>query len=165
MTVQIPAEAAADFFGRCCKMEIPGGKEQLREIIRLLGRIIGALNNSEMSCCGVTLAQCHTIAEIGRKKSVSLVELAKILNLDNSTASRTVNNLVNSGLVRREENPDDRRYILISLTGPGMNIYKSIEDNMKSCFSSIYDCIPEDKRLQVLESLRILSDAIVRYIK
>ena len=61
-------------------------------------RKLGVLEDGEMACCGISMAQCHALVEIGRAGSISLVELAKLLDLDNSTMSRTVNNLVNSKL-------------------------------------------------------------------
>jgi DNA-binding MarR family transcriptional regulator len=133
-------------------------KMQLRETIRLLERKLGLLSDNEMSCCNITMAQCHAIVEIGRAKNISLIDLSSLLNLDNSTLSRTVNNLVKSGLVQRELDAQDRRYVTITLTENGLKIFNGIECDMDSHYSEIYECIPEDKRDQVLESLQILID-------
>lgn len=131
-------------------------ERQLREGIRQLERVLGVLNESEMTCCGVTLAQCHAVVEIGRAESLSLVELSNLLNLDNSTISRTVNNLVNKGFVERQLDPDDRRYVTIYLTGDGRKVYNQIEKNMAEEYSRVYNSIPLEKRQQVIESLQIL---------
>ena len=45
---------------------------------------------------GVNGAMPLALVEIGRAGSISLVDLSKLLNLDNSTLSRTVNNLVDN---------------------------------------------------------------------
>lgn len=134
-------------------------QKQLRENIRLLERKLGILNDSEMSCCSVTMAQCHAVVEIGRAGSISLIDLANLLNLDNSTMSRTVNNLVNSDFAKRELDPDDRRYVTITLTDKGIELFNSIEYSMDEKFSAIYNSIPENKRAQVLDSLKLLNDA------
>lgn len=134
-------------------------QKQLRDNIILLERKLGLLNDSEMSCCSTTMAQCHTIVEIGRAGNISLIDLANLLNLDNSTISRTVNNLVNSDYVKRDLNPDDRRYVTITLTDKGVGLYESIEYGIDEKFSAIYNSIPEDKRVQVLDSLKLLNDA------
>jgi DNA-binding MarR family transcriptional regulator len=68
------------------------------------------------------MAQCHAVVEIGRAGGISLAELAGLLNLDSSTMSRTVNNLVNSGYVIRELDPKDRRYVTIELTENGRTV-------------------------------------------
>ncbi len=133
---------------------------QLRELIRLLERKLGVLEDGEMACCGLSMAQCHALVEIGRAKSISLVDLAKLLNLDNSTMSRTVNNLVNNNMVERELDPNDRRYITIRLTQEGLAHFRGIESSMGEYYMQIYSAIPEERRAQVLQSLQILLKAI-----
>ncbi|MPM85293.1 hypothetical protein SDC9_132371 [bioreactor metagenome] len=140
-------------------MEIQS-KVYLRELIRLLVRNLGLLEKSEASCCEITISQCHAIVEIGRIEKLSLNELAELLELDKSTTSRTINNLVDLGLVQREVSPEDRRYITINLTKEGEEIYKNIEDSMDEYYLNIFNSIPEEKRSQVLESLELLTDAV-----
>ena len=134
--------------------------QQLRELIRLLERKLGVLEDGEMACCGISMAQCHALIEIGRAKRISLIDLATLLNLDNSTMSRTVNNLVNNGMVERQLDPNDRRYITIQLTQDGLEQFRSIESGMGEYFMKIYNAIPSESRAQVLESLQILLKAI-----
>lgn len=134
--------------------------QQLRELIRLLERKLGILEDGEMACCGISMAQCHALIEIGRAKRISLIDLATLLNLDNSTMSRTVNNLVNNGMVERQLDPNDRRYITIQLTQDGLEQFRGIESGMGEYFMKIYDAIPSESRAQVLESLQILLKAI-----
>lgn len=136
------------------------GSTYLRELIRLLIKNLGILEKSDASCCGVTISQCHAIVEIGRAEEISLNELSELLSLDKSTMSRTINNLVDSGLVTRELHAEDRRYIAIKLTEDGMKVFKNIEESMGKYYASIFLSIPEDKRDQVLNSLKLLTDAV-----
>lgn len=133
---------------------------KLREIVRLMERKLGVLEEGELSCCGLTLSQCHALVEIGRAGIISLAQLAKLLDLDSSTMSRTVNNLVNRKLAERELDPNDRRFVTIQLTVAGKSVYDEIEKNMERYFIQITRSIPEDKQEQVLESLHILMKAI-----
>ena len=134
--------------------------KKLREMVRILERKLGILQESEFSCCGITITQCHALVEIGRSKSISLNELAELLNLENSTMSRTVNNLVIKELAKRDIDPQDRRYVTISLTDSGHKLYEGIEEDMNLYFRKVYDSIPENKKQQVLESVQILLEAI-----
>jgi DNA-binding MarR family transcriptional regulator len=134
--------------------------KMLREIVRLMERKLGVLEDGEMACCGISLAQCHALVEIGRAGSLSLIELSKLLDLDNSTMSRTVNNLVTGGMAERQADPNDRRYVTIRLTEKGIGAYNEIEENMTTYFENIFRAIPRDKQDQVLESLQILLNAI-----
>jgi len=141
-------------------MSFTDDTKQLREMIRILERRLGILQENEYSCCNITLGQCHALVEIGRANSISLNELAELLNLEKSTMSRTVNNLVTTGLVKREIDPQDRRYVTISLTESGSMLFEKIEADMNSYFSKVYELIPENKRQQVIESLDILINVI-----
>lgn len=133
---------------------------QLREMMRLLERKLGALEDGQITCCGVTMAQCHALVEVGRANNTSLNELAELLNLENSTMSRTVNNLVNNNLAKRETDPQDRRYVAISLTESGKKLFDDIEETRNVYYEKVFNIIPEHKREQVLESMQLLLEAI-----
>lgn len=132
----------------------------LRESIRVLVRSLDILEKNEASTSGITLTQCHAIVEIGRAEQITLNDLSNLLGLDKSTMSRTVNKLVEDGLVSRESNSEDRRFLSIKLTDKGRKIYEDIEKNMESYYEKILEWVPEDKRKQVLESLEILNNAV-----
>ena len=74
--------------------------------------------------------------------------------------SRTVNTMVEQGLVTREPDPADRRYVNINLTELGNKILADIESRMADYYLNIYQSIPQDKREQVLESLELLVQTI-----
>lgn len=74
--------------------------------------------------------------------------------------SRTVNNLVEAGLVKRDIDAENRRYISIQLTDQGIEVFESIENSMYRYYSDIFKSIPEDKRNQVLDSLEILVKSV-----
>ena len=133
--------------------------KKLRELVSQLERKTGALNDSQMACCNITIAQCHALVEIGRAKHISLVELSEEIGLENSTISRTVNHLVNAEMVNREVDPVNRRYITISLTADGQQIFDGIETCLNLNYKQILRRIPEEKQTEVLESIQILVDA------
>lgn len=135
--------------------------KRLRELVRQLERKTGALNDSQMSCCNITMAQCHALTEIGRAQRISLVELSEIIGLENSTISRTVNHLVNAEMVNREVDSANRRYITISLTEDGQQIFDGIETCMNLYYKQILRKIPEEKQTEVLESIQLLLDAFI----
>ncbi len=152
----------------CCKLKyecrgddvIDQESEILRELIHMLVKDLCILERSDASCCGVTIAQCRTVVEIGRKEKISLVDLANLVGVDKSTMSRTVSNLVEAGLVARDWGYENKRYIVIQLTEKGRSVFQIIEKSMERYYKSIFDSIPEDKKSQVLESLTLLIDAV-----
>lgn len=138
---------------------IEQGSQNFRELIRVLIRNLGVLEKGDASCCGVTITQCHAIAEIGRKEKISLIDLADMLCVDKSTMSRTIDNLVEAELAVRDLDQENRRYVTIRLSEDGQNVFRNIEESMSAYFTSILEEIPEDKREQVFESLRLVTEA------
>lgn len=136
---------------------------EFRRVLRRLEREIGWQLKSETDCCGVTVSQCHIILELGSQSETSLVDLSSTLRLDPSTLSRTINTLVDTGVVNRLVNPDDRRYITLSLTDKGLSIYQSIEAVCNQNYKEIFQMIPEDKHKQIIESFVLFTTALIDY--
>jgi DNA-binding MarR family transcriptional regulator len=136
--------------------QIKGFRENLRQTQRGLGWY----QKNDMQCCGVTMAQCHTLLEIGERGDISIVELAAILGIDTSTLSRNVDTMFKSGLVNRVLNPNDRRYVTISLTEKGQSLFTTIQSAFDVYIEKLFEFIPGDKHLEVIESLSILASAI-----
>lgn len=134
--------------------------KEFREIMRQIVRKFGILEDDEKSCCGITLTQCHSLVEIGRAGAVSLCELTEIMGLDKSTLSRTVDQLVRNGYIKKETDDKNRRYITITLTPKGHKEYEGIEISMNSYFEEILECIPGNIRAQVIESTRMILSAL-----
>lgn len=135
------------------------GDNYLRELIRVLVRNLGILEKGDATCSGTSISKCHAIVEIGRAKQISLNELSNLLGLEKSTMSRTINNIVKDDLAIREPHLEDRRYVNIELTNKGQEVYQKIEISMGIYYKKIFQSIPDDKRQQVLESLKLLTEA------
>lgn len=135
--------------------------KDFREKIRILERKLGLLkkNNGSINKNTLTLPQCHSLIEIGRSQKISLKNLAKILSIDISTTSRTVESLVKKEYVIRNTSLEDRRSVDISLSEKGKLLFKEIESEMDNYFNDIFSNIPENQRKNVLISLDIILSA------
>ncbi|MDR2712503.1 MAG: MarR family transcriptional regulator, partial [Clostridiales bacterium] len=127
----------------------------LREIMRNLERKMGMLDEFQVDCQNITCAQCHALVEIGRAKTLSLIHLSVILELDASTVSRTVERLVKAHLVNRNTDQSNRRYVTISLTAEGEKVFHEIETTMDSLHKRILQNIPKEKQAMVIDSIQI----------
>ena len=95
-----------------------------------------------------------------RPDKISLNDLAGAIGLDKSTVSRTVDNLVNNNIAVRAPVRSDRRRVTIRLTAKGSRAIRDVEAGLAKCFESLYESIDESKRAPMMESLRILLEAI-----
>jgi DNA-binding MarR family transcriptional regulator len=141
-------------------MEFSSAQVNVRETLQLLVRRFGLLQKDSAQCCGVSVIQSHIIYEISRRSRLSLNELSEALNVDTSTLSRQVQQLVEAGLVGRHPDPQDRRYVVLSLTGAGNQQAEAVSGLMEDYIRNLFQHVPSDKQAQVLESLQLLSDAM-----
>ena len=131
-----------------------------RERVRQVQQKLGWSQRTDIQCCGVTMAQCHALLAIGERKELSIVELARILDVDTSNLSRTVDNMVKAGLLNRIPNPEDRRYVSLSLTDEGKKAFDTIEQLFTAYLTRVFELIPEDKHRQIMESLDLMAGAL-----
>ena len=118
-----------------------GTIRKFRDDLRKFERIL-EVQNSESCCCGVTLSQCHTLMELNDIRTITLNELSQRLELNKSTVSRTVESLVRSELVSRENPAENRRIAVIALTEKGRAVCKQINDGNDQYFRKILSVVP-----------------------
>ncbi|MDY6827177.1 MAG: MarR family transcriptional regulator [Bacillota bacterium] len=134
--------------------------QNFREALRRLQRELSWQSRSDAACCGITIAQCYALSEIGKHKDISLVDLVAILGLDASTLSRTIENMVQADLVRRQPDLKDRRYLKITLTEQGKAVFDEINRTSNTYYSKILAALPPGKQNQVMESINLLTRAV-----
>ena len=134
--------------------------KEFRKNIRILQRKLGLQLSGDSICCGVTVAQCHTLLTIEEMKLTTITQLALDLELDKSTLSRTIESLVAIGLVNRETNSGNRRSQHISLTAEGEKAVTGIHAQWNDYFESILSQIPASKRAVVMEGLSLLTNVL-----
>jgi DNA-binding MarR family transcriptional regulator len=90
-----------------------------RKCLRVIERVVLGNMKEESSCCGVSLTQCHILLELEEHTTTPVPDLISYIGLDKSTVSRTLDGLVNLGLVLRYDNPKNRRSQLLELSAQG----------------------------------------------
>lgn len=138
---------------------------EFRQTLRKLERELDTQLREELTCCGVSLVQCHTVLELERQGKTNLKELSSSLDLDKSTVSRTIDQLVNEGLVNRETDKNNRRFVLLSLNEKGKDACKNINKFCNDYYLEIFKQIPEEKHEQVIESFSLFAESLARVKK
>ncbi len=133
---------------------------KFRDRMRLLEREIAKAFLETTTCCGVTLSQCHTLLELEKQKQTSLKALTQSLDLDKSTLSRVIDGLANLGLVSREINPGDRRFMNVALTPNGRQVADNLNRFSDTYYTEIFKHITADKHEQLTESFVLLAEAM-----
>jgi DNA-binding MarR family transcriptional regulator len=123
-----------------------------RELLRRFEREL-FMQKNDCCCNGITLAQCHTLLEIDAKEKESLTELSKTLGLDKSTVCRTVDGLVNIGLLDRTIPTENRRMSTIQLTELGKSVCNSINTENDQYFSEVLNILSESEQINFVTIL------------
>jgi len=134
-----------------------------RKLLRLFERLTANQIKQDSCCQGVTLAQCHTILEIEDLEQATTVELSKRFGLDKSTLSRTIDGLVNIGLVERVAHPTDRRFNLLSLTAKGQDVADHINRSNDDFYRRVFDWIESERHGEVIANFEKLVWAMLRH--
>jgi DNA-binding MarR family transcriptional regulator len=104
----------------------------------------------------VTLAQCHVLLEIEDQGQATAGQLAEQLGLDKSTLSRTIDGLVNIGLVGRLPHPSDRRFTPLTLTKRGKDTCNAFNRDADDYYGRVLSNIPEAGKREVLKYFALL---------
>jgi DNA-binding MarR family transcriptional regulator len=102
----------------------------------------------------VTLTQLRALVVIASHRSLNLGALAGQLGVHASSATRICDRLVNSGLLSREDRPDDRRNVQLTLTSRGKRLVATVMRRRKTALRTILGRIPAESRSAVLQAFQ-----------
>jgi DNA-binding MarR family transcriptional regulator len=135
----------------------PAAIAAFRRHLRVLEREVVSQLEADTGCCGVTLAQCHTLIELAASE-LSLTGLASALGLDSSTLSRTVDGLVRAGLVERAEDASDRRSLRLTLTPAGRAKVAFIDGTCNRYYADLLAGMSERDQRSVVRAVGLLPE-------
>ena len=108
----------------------------------------------------VTLTQFRTLVVLsGGEGRTNLNQLADALAVTPSTALRTVDRLVAAGLATRQENPGNRREVLLGLTVHGERIVRDVTATRRQEIAAILERMSDTKRAQLVAAFRAFAVA------
>jgi DNA-binding MarR family transcriptional regulator len=105
---------------------------------------------------GVTVPRWRTLAVIRRLGECSMSELALLSAGDRTTLTRSVDQLVNSGVVERSVPPTDRRRVQLRLTEAGHALYHQSVKTLMGLNAEVIEAVPEEIRRDVVRGLEAI---------
>ena len=105
---------------------------------------------------GITPERLSTLATIEAHGRISVTALAEMERVRPATMSRMISSLVDDGLVKRQEDKDDRRGVLVSATAKGRRVYQRANRYyLRELSSALAHLDPEQ-----LDAMRALASAL-----
>ncbi|WP_299801675.1 bifunctional helix-turn-helix transcriptional regulator/GNAT family N-acetyltransferase [uncultured Shewanella sp.] len=133
---------------------------QLRRLSRQLIRQLGLLD----AVCGsqpLSPVQAHTLIELG-ETCYSIKQLADIVNIDKSNASRAVSQLVEKGFAKSQSNPRDNRSLVVQITPKGKRQLIKLNEQQNQLFTEIMAQLPQEHIVELETSLARYNKAVIQ---
>jgi DNA-binding MarR family transcriptional regulator len=96
----------------------------------------------------VTVPQLRVLVMVDTKGPLNLAAVAAGLGVNPSNASRICDRLIRAGLLDRQDSPDDRRNITLSLTDAGRRLVNKMMKHRRTAIIRVLrDMDPDDREL------------------
>jgi DNA-binding MarR family transcriptional regulator len=90
---------------------------------------------------------------VSKPDGVSVKDLAEVLSVTPGAVTQFIDSLVEKGLVKREEDHDDRRLLRIKLTEYGNNNFNEFKKDYLTSVSRVFDSLSDDEIMQLTRLL------------
>lgn len=134
---------------------------ELRGSSRRLVRVLGFLNTS-IEAADCTPAQCHALIELAAQGQLRNGELAELLEIDKSTASRTLKPLLRAGLLEQGSEAGDRRGRSLRLSAAGLERVQRIHAAADAEVRGALGLLSAEERQVVLRGVALYEQALHR---
>ena len=134
---------------------------ELRASSRRLVRALGFLNGRP-ALCGFSPVQCHCLIELAQRGRLHVGELAELLEVDKSNASRAVAELQRDGLIAAVPHAGDQRSKPLELTPRGRERLNELHEKSDAQVRAALSLLEENERATVLQGIALYERALHR---
>jgi DNA-binding MarR family transcriptional regulator len=101
----------------------------------------------------VDLVQLRILVVIASRGWASLGEVAEATTITPSKASRTCDRLVANRLVTRDDDPNDRRSLKLTLTRAGQQVVRRVNEARRDAIAPMLAAMPASRRSALVRAL------------
>lgn len=143
---------AAQKSDECCS-------EEVGTMVQKLVRVMQIFERDQVKPFGFTTSQCYVLLELKKFNNLTMNELSERMNLNTSTMTRIINNLVRDGYIQRLRDESDRRIVIVALTEEGISEAERLEESIMGYYRRIVSNLPNGQVEDVLQSVQLLINA------
>src|SRR5689334_1454938 len=108
---------------------------------------------------GLSMPQFSILIQLHFRGVCGMSEVSERFEITPAAASQLVDKLVQSGLIRREEDPHDRRAKYLNLTDKGKELLQRNFDERYQWLDDLAEKLTASERAKVMEALEIMTRA------
>lgn len=105
---------------------------------------------------GLSMSMIGTLFHLHRRECAGVTDLGDHLGVTSAAASQMLEKLVQQDLIRRSEDPEDRRVKRIELTERGNQVLKEGLEARQDWLTSLAERLSESEKAQVAAALTLL---------
>ena len=128
---------------------------QLLEVIPVVMREIRSEMRSRRSP-DLTVPQFRTLSFVNRNVGSSLLQVAYHLGLTPPSSSKLVDGLISRNMMKREDHPNDRRRVKLTVTHLGEQILEASRQDALTYLSAKLSTINADDRETIVKAMNVL---------
>ena len=128
---------------------------QLLEVIPVVMREIRSEMRSRRSP-DLTVPQFRTLSFVSRNVGTSLLDVANHLGLTPPSTSRLVDGLIYRNMMTREDHPEDRRRVKLTVTHVGEQILEASRQDALTYLSTKLSNITANDRETIVKAMNVL---------
>ena len=124
------------------------GKTQLavvNRIVKAYNLISQGINPSFLAKMSLTTSQMKVLLLFEEEKKFSMGELSALYSVSVSTMTSMVDRLFQNGILKREQDRNDRRIVLVSLTSKGKKVLIRLVDARREFLESFLYTLDENE--------------------
>jgi DNA-binding MarR family transcriptional regulator len=110
------------------------------------------------------LGQVDTLDLLAQQGSCRMGDLAEVLRVDPSTATRAVDRLVEAGLADRRRSDEDARVVVVVLTGNGRALHDALTQRRRAAMNRILAGFSDGERRELADLLERLVAGVDSFV-
>ena len=133
------------------------------EVMKLMPRMLREVSRAQKSVIAKgNLAVPHIVVldMLSSKKSCTMGELARTMDLTMSAATGIVDRMIELGLVKRERSASDRRVVRVTLLKKGSDLMRKINGERRRMIDRMFMALSDAERHEYLRLFRKVIESI-----
>lgn len=139
---------------------VENAPSELARLIALAERRLGKALDRALGTLGTSAAQRSVLEVLWQRGECSAAELAKAAHVEGPPMSRMLRRMESAGLIKRRDDPGDRRRQLIGLTAKGERLREVLPGVAESAMAKALDHLAPERRARLREDLALLVAAL-----
>ncbi|HVL90505.1 MAG TPA: MarR family transcriptional regulator [Actinomycetota bacterium] len=134
--------------------------EELTLLSRDFFRLISDCLTRHADLAEISPTQFRALAFLVQRGPHNASDLAETLAVGRPAATKLVDRLVRSGMIRREPHPTDRRQVILEATGEGFEVVQAVQRCRTRRLAAVLGAIEPASRKALAKALPALTDAL-----